>query len=307
MRKKQAMKPIPYLDSVSYVQTFYHTLSIDGIDIFFREAGLKGKPTIVLLHGFPTSSHMFRNLIPELARNYHVIAPDYPGFGSSGNPDHQQYAYTFDKFAELIDKLLIALGVDKYAIYVFDYGAPVGFRLFMKHPNKITAIISQNGNAYEEGLGKFWDTIRAYWKTPSKKEREAIRWLTTLKATRWQYENGVRKEDQSKVGPDGWQHDQSLMDRPGNSDIQLDILYDYRTNLPLYPKWQEAFRKYKPALLAVWGKNDEIFISPGAEAYLRDLPDAEIHMLDTGHFAIETHAKEISEFIIDFLNRKVKL
>jgi pimeloyl-ACP methyl ester carboxylesterase len=176
----------------------------------------------------------------------------------------------------------------------------------MKHPEKITAIISQNGNAYEEGIGKFWDSIKAYWKTHAEKEREAIRWLTTIKATRWQYENGVRKEDFAKVSPDSWQHDQSLLDRPGNGDIQLDIFYDYRTNLPLYPKWQEAFRKYKPALLAVWGKNDEIFIAPGAEAYRRDLPDAEIHLLDTGHFAIETHGSEISSLIVDFLNRKVK-
>jgi pimeloyl-ACP methyl ester carboxylesterase len=287
-------------------ETFYHTMPLDGIDIFYREAGKKDKPAIVLLHGFPTSSHMFRNLIPELARNYHVIAPDYPGFGHSGNPDHKQYAYTFDKFAELIDKLLIALGIDKYAIYVFDYGAPVGFRLFMKHPSKITAIISQNGNAYDVGLGKFWDSIKPYWETSAKKEREALRWLTTMKATRWQYENGVSSADQAKISPDGWQHDQSLMDRPDNSDVQLDILYDYRTNLPLYPRWQEAFRKYKPPLLAVWGKNDEIFISPGAEAYRRDLPDAEIHLLNTGHFALETHGREIAALIIDFLNRKLK-
>ncbi len=300
------MKTLQDLTTMNPSQTFYHTMPIDGIDIFYREAGEKSKPTIVLLHGFPTSSHMFRNLIPELAKNYHVIAPDYPGFGHSGNPDHRQYAYTFDKFAELIDKLLIALKIDKYAIYVFDYGAPVGFRLFMKHPNKITAIISQNGNAYDEGLGKFWDPIKAYWKTSAEKEREAIRWFTSIKATKWQYENGVPPEDLSKISPDGWQHDQSLMDRPGNSDIQLDLFYDYQTNLPLYPKWQEALRKYKPALLAVWGKNDEIFIAPGAEAYRRDLPDAEIHLLDTGHFALETHGKEISSLIIDFLNRNVK-
>ena len=249
---------------------------------------------------------MFRNLIPELARHYHVIAPDYPGYGFSGNPHHKQYAYSFDKFAELMDKLLADLGVDKYAIYVFDYGAPVGFRLFMKYPQKITAIISQNGNAYNEGLGKFWDSIKAYWKSGAEKEREELRWLTTIKQNRWQYENGVPKVDRSKISPDSWQHDQSLMDRPDNSDIQLDILYDYRNNLPLYPKWQEAFRKYKPPLLAVWGKNDEIFISPGADAYRRDLPEAEIHFLDTGHFAIETHGREIAAFILDFLNRKIK-
>lgn len=300
------MQAIQNRELATDLQVSYHTKTIDGIDVFYREAGLKDRPTIVLLHGFPSSSHMFRNLIPELAKNYHVIAPDYPGFGHSASPDHQKFTYTFEKYAELIDKLLNELKIDKYAIYVFDYGAPVGFRLFMKHPDKITAIISQNGNAYEEGLGKFWDGIKAYWKTHAAKEREAIRWLTTIKATRWQYENGVSKEDQEKISPDGWQHDQSLMDRPGNSEIQLDLFYDYQSNLPLYPKWQEAFRKYKPPLLAVWGKNDEIFIAPGAEAYRRDLPEAEIHFLNTGHFAIETHGKEISNLITDFLNRKVK-
>jgi pimeloyl-ACP methyl ester carboxylesterase len=300
------MTTLQNLISTTSPQTFYHTLAIDGTDIFYREAGPKDRPTIVLLHGFPSSSHMFRNLIPELAKNYHVIAPDYPGYGHSAIPDHKKFAYTFDKYAELIDKLLTSLRIDKYALYVFDYGAPVGFRLFMKHPQKITAIVSQNGNAYEEGLGKFWDTIKAYWKTSSNKEREALRWLTTMKATRWQYENGVSPVDQAKISPDGWQHDQSLMDRPGNSDIQLDLLYDYRTNLPLYPKWQEAFRKHKPALLAVWGEKDEIFISPGAEAYRRDLPEAEIHLINTGHFALETHGNEIAGLISDFLNRKVK-
>ncbi len=299
------MKTKQDMNFSSYPQTLYHTKSIDGMDIFYREAGEKDKPVILLLHGFPSSSHMFRNLIPKLAKNYHVIAPDYPGFGHSANPNHKKYAYTFDNFANLIDKLLVSLGIDKYAIYVFDYGAPVGFRLFIKHPKQITAIISQNGNAYEEGLGKFWDGLKSYWKTAANKEREAIRWLTSMKATRWQYENGVRPADLAKVSPDGWQHDQSLMDRPDNSDVQLDIFYDYRNNLPLYPKWQEALRKYKPPLLAMWGKNDEIFIAPGAEAFRRDLPDAEIHLLDTGHFALETHGNEIATLIIDFLNRKV--
>lgn len=299
------MKALQDLPTASYLRTLYHTLPIDGIDIFYREAGEKGNPTIVLLHGFPSSSHMFRNLIPQLAKDYHVIAPDYPGFGYSENPDHKQFTYKFDKFAELIDKLLNALKIDRYAIYVFDYGAPVGFRLFMKHPTKITAIISQNGNAYEEGLGKFWDTLKTYWKTSGKKEREALRDLTKLKATKWQYENGVLPKDKLKISPDAWQHDQSLLERPGNSDIQLDLFYDYRNNLHLYPKWQEAFRKYKPPLLAVWGKNDEIFIAPGAEAYRRDLPDAEIHLLNTGHFALETHGNEIASLITDFLKRKV--
>lgn len=288
------------------LQTSYHTRSIDGTDIFYREAGSKEHPTIVLLHGFPTSSHMYRHLIPELANKYHVIAPDYPGYGYSAMPDRKQFDYSFDHFAELIDKLLNEINVHHYAIYVFDYGAPVGFRLFHKHPERITAIISQNGNAYHEGLGEFWNQIKAYWDTHGSKEREAIRWLTSIKATRWQYENGVPKDHLNNVCPDAWQHDQNRMDREGNADIQLDIFYDYQSNLPLYPKWQEAFRKVQPPLLAVWGKNDEIFVAQGATAYKRDLPDAEIHLLDTGHFALETHGHEIAELILDFLNRKIK-
>lgn len=292
--------------SANATLTQYHTTSIDGVDIFYREAGSKDKPTILLLHGFPTSSHMYRNLIPQLAENYHVIAPDYPGFGHSGMPDRAQFAYSFDKFAELTDKLLNQLSIKSYAIYVFDYGAPVGFRLFYKNPERITAIISQNGNAYDEGIAGFWDPIKAYWQTHGEAEREAIRWLTSITATRWQYHNGVPENAVSRISPDGWQHDQSLMDRVGNADIQLDIFYDYRTNLPLYAKWQEAFRAHKPALLAIWGKNDEIFVAPGAEAFKRDLPDAEIHLLDTGHFALETHGDEIATLMLDFLGRKVK-
>lgn len=284
----------------------YHTTSIDGVEMFYREAGAKDAPVILLLHGYPTSSHMFRNLIPELAQNYRVIAPDYPGFGHSAMPDRAQFTYSFDRFAELTDKLLNQLNISKYAIYVFDYGAPVGFRLFHKHPERITAIISQNGNAYEEGIAGFWDGIKAYWKTHGETEREAIRWLTSLTATRWQYHNGVPEALLPSVSPDGWQHDQSLMDRPGNADIQLDIFYDYRLNLPLYPQWQEAFRKYQPPLLAVWGKNDEIFVAPGAEAFKRDLPNAEIHLLDTGHFALETHGKEIAQLMGDFLAKHAK-
>lgn len=286
--------------------TTYHTLTIDSVDIFYREAGDRTRPTVLLLHGFPSSSHMFRNLIPMLAQEYHVIAPDYPGFGHSTMPDKAQFNYGFDRYAELVDTLLGRLDIQRYALYIFDYGAPVGLRLFHKNPERISAIISQNGNAYDEGIGGFWDPIKAYWSTHANQEREAIRWLTGINATRWQYENGVPAHQLQRLSPDGWQHDQSLMDRPGNSEIQLDIFYDYRTNLPLYPHWQEAFRKFQPPALVLWGKNDEIFIAPGAEAFRRDLPEAEIHMLDTGHFALETHGNEIASLMLDFLGRRLK-
>lgn len=283
--------------------THYHTISIDGFDIFYREAGMRGQPVLLLLHGFPASSHMFRNLIPSLAQQYHVIAPDYPGFGYSAMPDRSQFNYSFDNFADLIQKLLTHLAVEKYAIYVFDYGAPVGFRLFQRHPDRITAIISQNGNAYEDGIAGFWDPIKAYWNSRGESEREAIRWLTSGTATHWQYYNGVPENLKIKINPDGWRHDQSLMDRAGNADIQLDLFYDYRTNLPLYSQWQKAFREYQPPLLAVWGKNDEIFVAPGAEAFQRDVRNAEIHLLDTGHFALETHCHEIGQLVSGFMER----
>lgn len=301
------MKPLSSSFAANTISpTQYRTVSIDGVEIFYREAGSRTKPTILLLHGFPTSSHMFRNLIPQLATHYHVIAPDYPGFGHSGMPDRSQFTYSFDHYAELIDKLLHQLNITRYALYVFDYGAPVGFRLFHKHPERVTAIISQNGNAYDEGIAGFWDPIKAYWQTHAEKEREAICWLTSLTATRWQYHNGVPEHLTARISPDGWQHDQSLMDRPGNADIQLDLFYDYRTNMPLYPVWQAAFRNHKPSLLAIWGKNDEIFVAQGAHAFTRDLPDAEIHLLDTGHFALETHGEEIAANILDFLGRHVE-
>lgn len=302
MNNSLEMKP-----SLTSESTRYHTISIDGVDIFYREAGSKDRPTILLLHGFPTSSHMFRNLIPQLAAQYHVIAPDYPGFGHSGAPDRTQFDYTFDRFADLTDQLLNELKIQKYALYVFDYGAPVGFRLFHKNPERISAIISQNGNAYDEGIAGFWDPIKDYWKTHGASEREAIRWLTTVTATRWQYYNGVPENLLSTISPDGWQHDQSLMDRVSNAEIQLDLFYDYRNNLPLYPQWQEALRRYQPPLLAVWGRKDEIFVAPGAEAFKRDLPSAEVHMLDTGHFALETHSQEIARLIVEFLSRTVKV
>lgn len=286
--------------------TTYHHADIDGTNIFYREAGDHSKPTILLLHGFPSSSHQYRNLIPALAGEYHVIAPDYPGFGHSDMPDRKTFSYSFDNFATIIEKLLTKLNIKTFAMYVFDYGAPVGFRLYQANPDRVSAIISQNGNAYDEGIAGFWEPIKAYWKTYGEAEREAIRWLTSIKATKWQYENGVPESHKHLLAPDGWQHDQSLMDRDGNSDIQLDIFYDYRTNIPLYPQWQVLLREKQTPLLAVWGKKDEIFVAAGAEAFKRDLPNTEIHMLDTGHFALETHLDEMVDLIKPFLAKNVK-
>lgn len=291
-------------DNASPTRVTYHTVKVDGVDIFYREAGDPQSPTVLLLHGFPTSSHMYRNLIPQLADKYHVIAPDYPGFGQSGMPDRSKFAYTFDNYAQVVAKLIHQLGVNRYALYVMDYGAPVGFRLASKSPERITTLIVQNGNAYNEGLEKFWDPIKAYWSTGGVTEREAIRWLTSLAATKWQYTNGVK--DTSLVSPDTWTMDQTFLDRPGNAEIQLDLFYDYRTNIPLYPQWQAYFREHKPATLVLWGKNDAIFVAAGAAPYKRDIPDADIHLLDTGHFALETHGHEIAKLIREFLGRTLK-
>jgi len=282
-------------------QVHYQKARIGDVDIFYREAGPKQAPTLLLLHGFPSSSQMFRGLIPLLADKYHVIAPDYPGYGYSDMPDRAKFAYTFDNAANIVDELTRQLGVNHYALYVMDYGAPVGFRLAAKHPEKITALIIQNGNAYDEGLLAFWDPIKAYWKTGGSPEREALRFLTQAKATYWQYTNGV--PDVSLVSPDARTVDQALMDRPGNAEIQLDMLYDYRTNPPLYPQWQAYFRAHQPPTLIVWGKNDEIFPPAGAWPYQRDLSKVEVHMIDTGHFALETNGPEIATYIRDFLGR----
>ncbi len=287
------------------LQIHYRNMTIDGVEIAYREAGRSDAPAILLLHGFPTSSHMYRNLIPALAGTYRVIAPDYPGFGQSSAPARTKFKYSFDGFAKLVDTLTEKLGVSRYALYVMDYGAPVGFRLAAQRPDRVTALIVQNGNAYTEGLDKFWDPIKRYWATGKKADREAIRWLTSIDATKWQYTHGV--PDTSLISPDTWTHDQALLDRPGNQEIQLDLFYDYRTNVPLYPEWQAYFRKHKPATLVIWGKNDEIFVAAGAQPYKRDLPDAEIHLLDTGHFALETHGAEIARHIRDFLGRKVTI
>jgi pimeloyl-ACP methyl ester carboxylesterase len=284
------------------IEIRYKTIRINGVDITYREAGPEGAPAILLLHGFPTSSHMFRNLIPALADKYRVIAPDYPGFGQSASPDRTKFDYSFDNYAVLVEALTVKLKLDRYALYLMDYGAPVGFRLAAKHPERVTALIIQNGNAYAEGLQSFWDPIKKYWESGNLKDREAIRWLTSLKATKWQYTHGVR--DESLVSPDTWTYDQALLDRPGNQEIQLDLFYDYRNNVPLYPAWQAYFRKHQPATLIVWGKNDQIFVAAGAEPYKRDLNNVETHLLDAGHFALETNGNEIAGLIRDFLKRQ---
>lgn len=281
----------------------HRTVEIDGIDVFYREAGPSNAPTVVLLHGFPSSSNMFRNLIPALGDRYHVIAPDYPGFGQSEAPDRAQFRYGFARYAELMDALLTRLGVQRYAIYVMDYGAPVGYRLALRHPERITALITQNGNAYAEGLEEFWDPIKAYWASGSREHREALRPATTAQTTRWQYTDGVK--DVTRIDPSAWVVDQAGLDRPGNAEIQLDLFYDYRTNVELYPRFHQFFRERRPPTLIVWGKNDRIFPAPGARAYLRDLPDAELHLLDTGHFALEDKGEEIARLMRDFLDRKL--
>ncbi len=288
---------------VAVEQVRYRASRIDDVDVFYREAGPVHAPVLLLLHGFPSSSHMFRDLMPRLAQRYRVIAPDYPGFGYSAAPSRDRFAYTFDNYAQVLDKFTRQLGVTRYALYVMDYGAPVGYRLATAHPERVSAIIVQNGNAYDEGITGFWDPIKAYWRSGASADREALRWLTSEKATQWQYANGV--PDASLVSPDAWTNDQARLDRAGNQEIQLDLFYDYRTNLPLYPQWQRYFREHKPPMLVVWGKNDEIFVAAGAAPYKRDNPNAQVHMLDTGHFALETHGPQIAGMISAFLDRNV--
>lgn len=280
----------------------YRTTRVHALDIFYREAGPKDAPVILLLHGFPTSSNMFRNLMPRLAASFHLIAPDYPGYGLSSMPDHKEFAYTFENYAKIIDQLVEQLDIKKYSLYLMDYGAPVGYRLALRHPERIESLIVQNGNAYDEGLLAFWDPIKKYWKDGSKESRAAIEFLVEAKSTRWQYENGV--EDLTLLDPTTWALDQIGLDRPGNRDIQMDLMYDYRTNVPLYPEFQAFFRKYQPPTLIVWGKNDYIFPSEGAAPYSRDLKNIETHLLDTGHFALETHLEEIAGRIEDFFVKR---
>jgi pimeloyl-ACP methyl ester carboxylesterase len=279
----------------------YRRSKVDATEIFYREAGLKTTPNLLLLHGFPTSSHMFRNLIPALADRYHVIAPDLPGFGFSDAPDRNKFRYTFEHLAQVIGRFTEKIGLDRFAIYVFDYGAPVGLRLALAHPERIRAIISQNGNAYEEGLSDGWNPIQKYWKDPSAENRAALRDFLKPETTKWQYVHGV--QDEALVAPEAYTLDSALLARPGNDEIQLDLFLDYASNVALYPKFQEYFRTKRPPLLAVWGKNDPFFLPPGAEAFKRDIPNAEVHFYNTGHFALETHAEQIATTIRDFLSR----
>jgi pimeloyl-ACP methyl ester carboxylesterase len=281
----------------------HHLVTAGDQKIFYREAGPKTAPSILLLHGFPTSSHMFRNLIPGLADRYHVVAPDLPGFGFSDAPDRKRFPYTFAQLAKTTDSFTEAIGLDRFALYIFDYGAPVGLRLALEHPERITAIVSQNGNAYEEGLSQGWNPIQRYWKNPSAENRAALRDFLTPEATEWQYLHGV--QDKTLVAPEAYALDSALLARPGNDEIQLDLFLDYASNVALYPKFQEYFRSKRPPLLAVWGKNDPFFLPPGAEAFKRDNPNAEVHFYDTGHFALETHYREIAEAIRDFLDKKL--
>ncbi|MBL4576043.1 MAG: alpha/beta hydrolase [Opitutaceae bacterium] len=304
----------------------YHTVKIEGLDIFYREAGNPEKPTIVLLHGFPTSSHMFRELIVELGSEFHLVAPDYPGYGFSSMPRVSEFDYSFDNIAMLMGKFINEIDIEDYSLYLMDYGAPIGYRLAAAQPERIQSLIIQNGNAYFEGIDNdFWEPIRAYWKNrdavnigldndwwknvkiaykqPEMTNDQALRFLLTLGATKWQYTNGVK--DVESVSPDTWGHVQPLLDREGNQEIQLQMFYSYGSNPPLYPVWQQYFRDHQPPTLIVWGENDEIFPAAGAEPYKRDLENLEFHLLDTGHFALESHGAEIAELMRDFLIRKL--
>jgi pimeloyl-ACP methyl ester carboxylesterase len=279
----------------------YRNADVDGFKVFYREAGNPGAPKLLLLHGFPSASHMFRDLIPALADRFHIVAPDLPGFGPSDMPSRDTFAYTFDNIANVIDRFTEVIGLDRFAVYVFDYGAPTGFRLAVKHPERITAIISQNGNAYEEGLSEGWNPIRAYWQDQSKANREALRAFLKPETTIWQYTHGVH--DTASVSPDGYSLDNLYLTRPGADEVQLDLFGDYRNNVALYPAFQQYFRTHQPPFLAVWGKNDPFFLPPGAEAFKRDMPAAVVRFFDTGHFALETHAQEIAAAITEFLIR----
>jgi pimeloyl-ACP methyl ester carboxylesterase len=285
-------------------QVFHRTVKIDGLDIFYREAGPADAPAVLLLHGFPTSSHMFRNLIPALADKYHVIAPDYPGFGQSSAPLVSDFEYTFDSLARVVEKFTEKVGLSKYSLYLMDYGAPVGFRLAVRHPERVQALIVQNGNAYEEGIDNdFWKPIKAYWKDRSKENGDGLRSFLTLGATKWQYTNGVRNVE--TISPDTWGHVQPLLDRPGNQEIQLALFYSYGSNPPMYPRWQEYLRKHQPPTLIVWGQNDAIFPAAGAHPYKRDLKSLDFHLLDTGHFALEEDGEEIARLIRGFLGKQL--
>ncbi|MCZ6786296.1 MAG: alpha/beta hydrolase [Planctomycetota bacterium] len=282
----------------------YRTTKIDDLEIFYREAGDPKNPTVLLLHGFPTSSHMFRNLMGALADDFHLVAPDYPGFGESSMPSAAEFDYTFDRLADVVEKFTDKLGLEHYSLYLMDYGAPVGYRLAVRRPERVQALIVQNGNAYDEGLREFWDPIKAYWNSKSKDNADALRKLLTIDATKWQYTEGVR--DAEAISPDNWIVDQARLDRPGNQEIQLRLFYDYGSNPPLYPEWQAWFRKHQPPTLIVWGQNDPIFPAEGAHPYKRDLKDLEFHLIDTGHFALEEDGEFIANTIRKFLKEKVR-
>jgi pimeloyl-ACP methyl ester carboxylesterase len=279
----------------------YRKSNVDGFNVFYREAGRADAPALLLLHGFPSAGHLFRELIPMLSDRFRVIAPDLPGFGQSDMPPRDKFSYTFAKLAEVIERFTEVIGLARFAIYVFDYGAPTGFRMALRHPERIAAIISQNGNAYEEGLSEGWNPIRAYWQDPSKANRAALRAFLSPETTVWQYTHGVA--DTSLVSPDGYSLDNFYLARPGADEVQLDLFGDYKSNVAMYPEFQAYFRKYKPPLLAAWGKNDPFFLPPGAEAFKRDIPGAEVRFFDTGHFALETHCEEIATAIREFLPR----
>ena len=282
----------------------YQTVRVNGLNIFYREAGKKTSPTLLLLHGFPSSSHMFRNLTPIIAEHYHIVAPDFPGFGQTDLPNRKEFAYTFANLAEVIGNFTEAIGLKKFSIYIFDYGSPVGLRMALKHPERIQAIISQNGNAYVEGLSDGWNPIRAYWKEPTQANRDALRAMLTPQTTEFQYVYGVA--DKSLVSPDGRSLDDFYLARPGAHEAQLDLFLDYAKNVELYPDFQKFFRTHKPPFLAVWGKNDPFFLPAGADAFKRDIPNAEVQFFDTGHFALETHCDEIAAAILKFLKKAVR-
>lgn len=295
----------PVLPQFAIPMTSVHKVEADGVEVFYRAAGDPSAPVVLLLHGYPTSSFMFRELIPRLADQFRVIAPDLPGFGFTHVPADRKYTYSFDALARTVEAFTDALGLTRYALYVFDYGAPTGFRLAMAHPERVSAIVSQNGNAYEAGLGDAWGPIRTYWATPTEENREVIRQnVLNLEGTRWQYTYGVA--DPESVAPESYTLDVALMERPGNKEIQLDLFLDYASNVKLYPRFQEYFRTSKPPLLAIWGKNDPFFIPAGAEAYQKDLPNAIVQFLDTGHFATETHVVEIAAAMREFLGTSAR-
>ncbi len=301
----RALAESPVADGQAFERpvVLHKTTKIDGLDIFYREAGPKDAPTVLLLHGFPTSSHMFRNLIPVLADRYHVVAPDYPGYGNSSMPSVDEFDYTFDNLADVVEELTVRLGLKRYSIYLMDYGAPVGFRLAVRHPERVDSLIIQNGNAYDEGLREFWDPLKVYWEDRSAANAEQLRGLLTLDATRWQYTHGTRNPE--VISPDNWNVDQRLLDRAGNQEIQLALFYDYGSNPGRYPRWQQYLREHQPPTLIVWGKNDHIFPAEGAHPYKRDLENLEFHLLDTGHFALEEDGNVIAAEIRDFLAKNV--